>query len=279
MFNLLHSYQPENIRISIGPINVYWYGLFIVLGMLAGMIVAMKLAGYYNVSKDMLIDLIFWLIIGGVAGARIYDVLIEFGYYRENPLDIFKIWQGGLAIHGAIIAGFLITYYFTKRYGLDFWRIGSIIAPGLALGQAIGRWGNYFNQELFGLPTTLPWGIPIRTLNRPMEYFSSQYFHPTFLYESLGSLAIFIFLILWHRSMIRNKYESHKKLFLGYLIFYSLLRFSLEFIRADSTPVLLGLRLPQIASLAIIIFSIILLRAGNKRPDAGGGSEALEKQL
>ncbi|MFH1822677.1 MAG: prolipoprotein diacylglyceryl transferase family protein, partial [Patescibacteria group bacterium] len=152
-------------------------------------------------------------------------------------------------------------WYFSKKHNLNFWLISAILAPSLALAQAIGRWGNYFNQELFGLPTNLPWGIPINIINRPIEYISSEFFHPTFLYESLGNLLIFGLLIMFHAWIIKNhKFKNSYyflpacagRLFTSYLILYSILRFLIEFIRIDNTPEFIGLRWPQIASLVII---------------------------
>jgi phosphatidylglycerol:prolipoprotein diacylglycerol transferase len=298
MIHFLHTFNPEPILISLGPVNIYWYGFFVLLGALAAISVALKLASYYNIKKDTIIDLAFWLIIGGIIGARIYHVLLELPYYLSHPLNIFKIWQGGLAIHGGIIAGGIIIWIFAKklsplltkegqggglaveasnnktspnlsllRRGSNFWLLAAILAPGLALAQAIGRWGNYFNQELFGKPTNLPWGIPINIANRPAEYLSSKFFHPTFLYESLGNLLIFIILISIHIWIIKQKRITNYELritnfvliVICYLMLYSALRFCLEFIRVDATPELLGLRFPQIISLLIIFLTPLIL--------------------
>ena len=190
MINFLHTFNPDPILISLGPINIYWYGFFILLGSISALLITLKLASYYNIKKDTIIDLAFYLIIGGIIGARIYHVFLEFPYYLSHPLNIFKIWQGGLAIHGGIIAGVIILFFFaksiSKRSNLqkgdwisarkNFWLLSAILVPGLALAQAIGRWGNYFNQELFGLPTDKAWGIPINFLNRPAEFLNFQYF-------------------------------------------------------------------------------------------------------
>ena len=260
--NFLHTSHPNPILISLGPINIYWYGLFIVLGILAAIFITLKLADYYKIKKETIIDLAFWLIIGGVIGARLYHVLLELQYYLSNPIDAIKIWQGGLAIHGAILAGIVIIWRFSKKHQYNFWLLSSIIAPGLALAQAIGRWGNYFNQELFGKPTKLAWSIPIDLANRPIEYISNEFFHPTFLYESIGNLLIFFILIYAHIWIVKKQKFNNTSYFLlltSYFILYSLLRFSIEFIRLDPTYVILGLRFPQIVSLIIIFFSIIFL--------------------
>ena len=256
MINFLHTFTPNPILISFGPFHVYWYGMFIVLGIIAALAVTLKLAEYYKINKEDIIDLAFYLIIGGVIGARIYHICLEFSYYAEHQLDIFKLWNGGLAIHGAIIAGIIIMYIYVKKKKLDFWLFAALAVPGLALAQAVGRWGNYFNQELYGKPTDLPWGIPIQFNNRVLEYYTSTYFHPTFLYESLGSLAIFAVLIIMHYLIIKKQKLNFQYIVFAYLVLYSLLRFATEILRADPTPIVLGLRLPQIISLMIILISL-----------------------
>lgn len=254
--NFLHTNIPQAILISLGPVNIYWYGVFIVTGLLLAMLTAFKLARYYNIKKDIIVDLSFWLIVGGIMGARLYHVGLEFSYYLENPLEIFKIWHGGLAIHGGIAAGIIIILIFSLKHKINFWLIGSIIVPGLALAQALGRWGNYFNQEIFGRQTDMPWGIPIEIAKRPAEYAIYDYFHPTFLYESIGNILIFAALIYFHVWIIKNKKFNNFYYTLCasvYLILYSVLRFSLEFVRIDRTPEILGLRFPQVVSIFIII--------------------------
>ena len=270
MFNWLHTFTPEPILISLGPINIYWYGVFLILGILAASLVTIKLATRYDIKKDLIIDSIFWLVVGGIIGARIYHVMLELPYYLSNPLDIFKLWQGGLAIHGAIIAGVFMIWYIAKREKTDPWFLTALFLPGLALAQAIGRWGNFFNQELYGRPTDLPWGIPIEPLYRTTQYYSNQYFHPTFLYESLGNLLIFFALLSFHKFLQKTADEKKKRigwrlLTVSYLVLYSILRFTLEFVRIDATPEFFGLRLPQIVSLLIIAacglyLAIILLK-------------------
>lgn len=252
MLNFLHTFTPDPILIQIGPLTIYWYGLFIVTGILSATLVSFKLAGKYSIKKDTIIDLAFWLIIAGLIGTRVYHVLLELPFYLNNPLDIFKVWEGGLAIHGGIIAGLITIWWFSHKRAINFFLLAAIIAPGMALAQAIGRWGNYFNQEIYGTPTGLPWGIPIEFVNRIPEFYNSGYFHPTFLYESIGSLLIFITLLLFHKKL-NNSNLKYKIIIATYLFLYSILRFSLEFIRTDSTPALFGLRFPQIISLMIII--------------------------
>lgn len=259
MFNWLHNFEPQPVLAIIGPVKIYWYGLFIVLAIISGGLVMQLLAKKRSISPEIIFDLLFWLVIGGLVGARIYDVLLEYEYYLKKPVAVFKLWQGGLAVHGAIIGCLLALFFFLRKRKLNFWSYASLTAVAAPLAQAIGRWGNYFNQELIGRPTDLPWGIPINFANRSVEFMGDQYFHPAFLYESLGNLLIFSFLF-WFVSRQTNK-ESDKLLannvltVVLYLILYSVLRFSLEFIKIDRTPELFSLRWPQIISLAIIVVS------------------------
>jgi len=259
MINFLHTFNPSPILATIGPINIYWYGFFILLATLTSLAIAVYLAKFYNFKADVIIDLAFWLIIFGLIGARIYDIFLELPYFLSHPIDIFKVWRGGLAIHGAIIGGGLTLYLFAKKYQHNFWQLAAILTAVLPLAQAIGRWGNYFNQELFGYPTNLPYGIPIELIRRPFIYINSQYFHPAFLYESLGNLIIFLILIILQIWIIKKrKFTTTNYIFsvISYIFLYSSLRFLTEFIRIDTTPTALGLRFPQIVSLPIMLLSL-----------------------
>ena len=247
---------------TIGPIHIYWYGLFILLATLAALTVCLYLAKLHNLKTDIIIDLAFWLIISGLIGARLYAVLLELPYFLINPLNIFKIWQGGLAIHGAIIGGFIALWRFAKKNNFNFFQLASIIVTALPLGQSIGRWGNYFNQELFGYPTARPWGIRIDIINRPLNYLNNQYFHPAFLYESIGNLIIFIILIflqIWLAKKQKLSELNYPLFMASYAILYSLLRFAAEFIRIDATSIIFGLRFPQLISLLIMFSSLSYL--------------------
>jgi phosphatidylglycerol:prolipoprotein diacylglycerol transferase len=260
MFSWLHNFIPQPILVSIGPISIHWYGLFIVLSILTALYTTLQIAKKFRIEKELVWDLSFYLIIFGIIGARVYEIFLEFHYYLGHSEQILKIWEGGLAIHGAIIAGLLTLYFFSKKYQTDFWKISALFTPGLALGQAIGRYGNWFNQELFGLPTHLPWGIPINLENRPLEFINYSFFHPTFFYESLGS--IFIFFILLVAIFCYNKLEARAsmKIVSFYLFLYSTLRFLLEFIKVDQTPTLISLRWPQFISLIIMIIALIIFK-------------------
>ena len=266
--NIFHTFNPDPIVFQIGNITIYWYGLLIAIGaFLAYMVI-------FYISKKILKDsnlfsqienLIIYLIAFGLIGARLYHVLTHLSYYFKKPLEIFYIWQGGLGIFGAILAGILVLFFFNKKHPVlknkfsSFLRITDILAPGVILAQAIGRWGNFFNQELFGFPVS--WGIPISSFKRPDIFASFKYFHPTFLYESIWNLLVFIFLIL----MVHRFIKKRPGFITGfYLILYPLGRFTIEFIRVDKQPQILGLRTAQVFSIFLILIGCFLLFKSKK---------------
>jgi len=254
--NFLHQFNPQPIIFQLGPITVRWYGLIIVLGLLFGFLLVRHLTKARGIKPDDVYDLGFWLVLSGIVGARLYEVFfINWSYYYANPLAIAKIWQGGLAIHGVIIGGVITLYVWVRIKKQSFWLWSDMIVVALILGQAIGRWGNYFNQELFGWPTSLPWGIPIELAHRPLEFMSYEFFHPTFLYESLLNFVLFLVLLY----LIKKKNFQAGVITAIYFIGYSIIRFMMEFIRIDQTPEFWSLRLPQWASVVIVIATIIVL--------------------
>lgn len=255
MIHFLHNFLPQPILFQLGFLKVYWYGLFIVLGIIVGLIVALKLAKRSNIASEEVYNLGFYLIIFSLLGARVYSVFLDLAFYLQNPFEIIAVWHGGLAIHGAIIGGIITLLVYIRKKQQSFWHWADILAPVIAIGQAIGRFGNYFNQELFGTPTDLAWGIPIALQNRPVEYLSHQYFHPTFLYESLLNLLNFLILIF----LFYRKQKKPGLIFFVYLINYSVIRILMEFLRTDQTPEILGIRLPILVSIGIILASIIFI--------------------
>src|SRR5687768_8918186 len=193
--------MPSREAFRIGDLVIHWYGIMIMLGVLAASFIAFREAKRRREDPDHVWGLFPWVLIAGIVGARVGWIVASLGDERmRDPVNWFKIWEGGLSIHGAVIGGALAVALYCRRYGISFFRWIDIIAPGLALAQAIGRWGNYFNQEAFGSPTTLPWGIPI-SVQRQQEvagqvYGESVRFHPTFAYEMLWDLANFA-LLMW----------------------------------------------------------------------------------
>lgn len=240
--------SPGPILVEIGPLTIRWYGLLIASAVLIGVSLSQYLAKRRHINPDLLGDLAIWLVVGAIPAARLYYVLFEWQSYAQNPGRIIAIWEGGIAIHGAILGGIVAALIFARIKKISFWQLADLVAPSLILGQAIGRWGNFFNSEAFGGPTDLPWKLYIPPERRPPGLVEFEYFHPTFLYESLWDLAVFALLLtLFFRSLhgLRLKVGT---LFLVYLIAYSLGRFWIEGLRTDS--LMLGpLRIAQVVSL------------------------------
>lgn len=248
--------SPGPIIFEIGPFVLRWYGLLIATAVLLGATLSQYLAKRRKVNPDLLADLAIWLVIGAIPCARLYYVLFEWQEYAQRPGDIIAIWQGGIAIHGAIIGGIIATLIFARIKKISVWQLLDLVMPSLALGQAIGRWGNFFNSEAFGKPTNLPWKLFIPPSNRPSEYLSSDYFHPTFLYESLWNLMVLgLLLYLFFWGLKRPERLKVGTLTLVYFIAYSLGRFWIEGLRTDS--LMLGpLKIAQVVSLVALSISI-----------------------
>ena len=231
--------------IQIGPLYIRYYGIILMLGALAGAWLASREAKRRGEDTDLVWDGLIWVLIGGILGARIWHILtpppsmVEQGitaiYYLTHPLDAIAIWRGGLGIPGAVIGGAIALYLFSRRRNISFALWVDIAAPGLALGQAIGRWGNFVNQEIYGQPTNLPWGIFIVPQYRLPEYLNYDRYHPLFLYESLWSFGT-VLLLLWLARRYAN-WLIQGDIFLIYLMLYPLGRFLLEFLRLDSSQV------------------------------------------
>lgn len=249
---LLAFQSPGPIMLELGPLTIRWYGFLIACAVVIGVTLAQWLAQRRNIDPDLVGDLVIWLIIGAIPGARLYYVAFEWQNYASRPLDIFAIWQGGIAIHGAIIGGTLAAILFARSQQVSFWQLIDVIAPSLILGQGIGRWGNFFNSEAFGRPTDLPWKLFIPLRNRPPQLASFEYFHPTFLYESLWNLGVFVVLLsLFFWGLRHPGALKVGTLIFAYLILYSVGRFWIEGLRTDS--LMFGpLRIAQIISLAQI---------------------------
>lgn len=276
------DYLPPAVLFQIGSLTVYTYSLLFAAAAIIGYLMTVYLAHKYEavLNRPLVVHvdyLFFWLLLFGVLAARALFVLYHFEFFVTNPWEIVAIWHGGWVWHGAFLAGLLVTFVYTRRHKLPFWLMVDIITPGLVLGQAIGRWGNYFNQEAYGLPTSLIWGIPIDFASRVTGYEGFTHFQPTFLYESLFSLVLFIGLFIASRIVLFRFIERSKKtarfmhfgvIFLSYAVLYSLGRFLIEFLRIDLVPVVAGLRMPQWISLGIIIAAIValLIRQTTKDP-------------
>lgn len=248
--------SPGPIFFQLGPITLRWYGLLIASAVLIGVTLSGYLAKRRNINPDLPGELAIWLVLGAIPCARLYYVLFQWRDYVNNPLDVFAIWKGGIAIHGAILGGILATLIFARIQQVAFWQLADLVAPSLILGQALGRWGNFFNSEAYGAPTNLPWKLYIPPENRFLEYQDFEYYHPTFLYESLWDLMVFgILLVLFFRSLAGKPRLKIGTLALVYLVAYSMGRFWIEGLRTDS--LMLGpLRIAQVVSIVEIVLGL-----------------------
>lgn len=243
------------IALDLGIIHIYWYSIFIYLALFVGGVLALNEGKKHGLEENLLINLFFWLIPTGVLGSRLYYVLFNLSYYRYHLLDIFKVWEGGLAIHGAIIAGALWIIFYTKKHKIKTIKMFDIIVVSLMLGQAIGRWGNFFNQEAYGgeVARSFLTGLHLPKFIIEGMNIYGKYYHPTFLYESLWTLLGFIILILYRRY----RYLKLGELTALYLIWYSSGRFWLEYFRLDSL-LFYQFRVAQIVSVIFIVIGFIL---------------------
>jgi phosphatidylglycerol:prolipoprotein diacylglycerol transferase len=257
---------------DIGPITIHFYGIILMLGALAAAWLASREARRRNEDPNLVWDMLLWVLIGGIIGARLWHIftpppsMVEQGittkFYLTHPLDMIAIWNGGLGIPGAVIGGALAMYIYCRRKKLNFGTWADIAAPGLALAQAIGRWGNFVNQELYGRPTTLPWGIKI---DYAPGYSAETRFHPLFLYESLYNLANMFFL-LWLARRHKDKLLPGD-IFIVYTIVYAIGRFFLDFLRLDNAQAW-GINVNQVFMLLIAVGAgaLLFFRHRKKRP-------------
>lgn len=245
----------EKVALDLGPIQIYWYSIFIFIGMLVACFLIYKEAKKRDIEEDFLVNLTFNTIIIGIIGARLYYVLFNLSYYLDNPVEIFQIWNGGLAIHGGIIAGLLFIIYYCKKHEVNLWKMLDIIVVGLIIAQAIGRWGNFFNSEAYGPITT---SAHLKSLGIPQfiidgMYILGEYRQPTFFYESMWCLFGFLAMLI----IRQYKYLKIGHLTSFYLIWYGIIRFMIEAMRTDS--LMLGpLKIAQLVSLVFIVSGIII---------------------
>lgn len=245
--------SPGHIAFSLGIIDIHWYGLLMSLAILSGILVVFFIRKKYfkDISTDVICDISFLLIVFGIFFARLYYVLLDYKYFMKYPLEIPAIWNGGISIQGAVIGGILIGWCYVKDNNLNFLRYADLFSFGLITGQIIGRWGNFFNSEAFGLPTMLPWKLYIPYNLRPIEFKDFAYFHPAFLYESILNFIVLIILLF----ILKKSGENRKNgiIFFSYLILYSIVRLCVETIRTDS---ILNISVFHIAHIASLIFLI-----------------------
>ena len=253
--------SPGAIAVQIGPLVIRWYGILMATAIVVGLWLAHRQAKREGLPADDIVSAAQWGILAGLVGARLYEVVFNWDYYGQHPAKILAVWEGGLAIHGGLIVGPLVGAWLAHRWRLPVLRCLDVAAPSLALGQAIGRWGNFFNEEAFGQPTDLPWKLYISPAHRPPEFSRHEYFHPTFLYESLWDFAVFLALMAWLRPRMRAHPGA---LFFLYIGLYSIGRFAIEAIRLDSFW-LGSIRVPQLASVVGIVIAVIGIAWSRRR--------------
>ena len=245
--------SPGPIIVQLGPFSLRWYGVITAVAIMVGLWLMDRQARAEGLPADDIVGCAVWAAVTGYIGARLYEVAFNWDYYGQHWDKIPAVWEGGLAIHGGLIVGVSVAAIVAARRHLPVLRVLDTGAPSVAIAQAIGRWGNFFNEEAFGRPTDLPWGLYISPAHRPIEYERAERFHPTFLYESLWDLAVFAVLVCWLRSRWRDRPGA---LFFWYIGLYSVGRFSIEALRLDSFWAG-SYRVPQLASLAGILLAIV----------------------
>lgn len=264
---------------NLGPITIHFYGLIIMIGVLAALGLAGRQARLWGKDPEFLLDAFPWVLLAGLVGARIWHILtppqsmvrqgITTRFYLTHLEEAVAVWKGGLGIYGAVIGGALALWIFSSLKKESFLLWADILAPGVALGQAIGRWGNFINQEVYGCPTQLPWAIYIDPAHRLAEYQEAAFYHPLFLYESLWSLlnmAVLLVVSTRYRQVIRRG-----NLFLGYVVIYGLGRFGLEFLRLDISSAG-GVNINQVFMLAVVFAVGVVLIV--RQRSSGLSSEA-----
>ncbi len=240
----------NRIALDLGIIQIYWYSIFIFLGVLAACIIIFRECKRQKINENFITNLIFYGVIFGLVGARLYFCLFHLDYYSKYPLEILEIWNGGLAIHGGILVGLLVVFLYTKKYKAKFLKVTDILAPGLILGQAIGRWGNFFNGEAFGRETTRLALEKLEIPNFVIEgmHINGTYYQPTFLYESIWNMFGFLALLM----LRKYKYLKTGQLTGFYMMWYSFGRFFIEIFRSDS--LMLGpLKIAQLMSVILFV--------------------------
>ncbi len=233
----------DRVAFTVFGIEIYWYSILIIIGIVVGMYFAQKKATAKGYSPDLIADIMMVALPAAIVGARLYFVAFEWENYRHDFMAIINVRSGGLAIHGGLLGAVAATYIFSKVKKIPFMEITDFFFPSVALGQAIGRWGNFINQEAHGGPTDLPWGIIVE----------GQKVHPAFLYESIGDFLIFLFLNHYYHHYKREDGE----VFALYLVLYGILRFFVESVRTDSLMVL-GVRTAQLVSIVGILVGVVM---------------------
>jgi len=260
---LSNFHSPGDIAFYLFSMPVYFYGIILAFAVLVGFFVIYYLFNkFYNDSNYIrILENFPYIVLAGILGARLYYCIINYQYYLNHPLEIFYIRQGGLSIHGMIIVGIAVLYYLAKKYKINFFNLTDVFLCACAISQSIGRWGNFFNSEAFGYPTNLPWKLFIPVSHRPMQYINFEFFHPTFLYESVLDFLMFIVLF----NMVRKQKKSGI-VTSYYLILYAVVRIFVEYFRIDSVMYIKSMPIAQFVSVIMLFIGVLLLYIRKKSP-------------
>lgn len=262
------KFNIDRVAFAIGNKEVYWYGIIIAFGLVLAIVVGLPLAKRKNVTSDNIFDIVLWGLPSAVICARLYYVIFQFDQYKNNLSAVFEIWNGGIAIYGAVIGAVISTYIYCRAKKLDFLVVADFGSIGLIIGQIVGRWGNFVNQEAFGANTNLPWGMTGSEIISELEYMKSlgmavdpaMPVHPTFLYESLWNLCVLGILFLIYFKM----HKFNGQVFLSYLTLYGLGRFWIEGLRTDSLY-WGSFRVSQVLALVCVIVGAVVMAICLKR--------------
>lgn len=229
MLTMVQALNP--VAFKLGPIPVHWYGIILGTGTLLGLCAAVREGRKHGLVSDVFLDMLVWVLPAAIVGARLYYVIFQWDYFSQHPSEIIAIWNGGIAIHGALIGSIIAGYFYTRKKNIPFLQLADIVAPSLLIGQAVGRWGNFMNQEAHGGEVTRTFLENLHLPNWIIDqmYINGAYYHPTFLYESLWNIAGVLVLIA-----IRSLNPRRGEVFFSYIIWYSMGRFFIEGLRTDS---------------------------------------------
>lgn len=261
MFGWLTSTPPNPILLTAGPVQLHWYGVSLALALLGGVLLALRLGKRAGMQAETIIDLAFVASLCAIAGARIVHVLNDWAYYSRHLVEVPQFWKGGLAFHGVLLGGLLATWGFARARRLNLFQLADVAFPALVLGQVLGRWGNWFNQELYGRPTDVAWAIPIDLAHRLPGYEAFSHFHPLFLYEMVGNagvLALLLILWRWRRKRLGD-------IAAAYLILSPSIRLGLDSLRLDQ-PMIGPMTNAQLFSILLILAGMVLAFTRARRP-------------
>ena len=265
------------VLFDFGFIEIRWYSVLILLGVIFGYLIVYSESRRFLIKREFLFNMIFWAIIIGIIGARLYYVLFNLDYYSNHVKEIFMIWNGGLAIHGGIIGGLLVIIYYCKRYSVNTRKVLDIFAPAVIFAQAIGRWGNFFNGEAYGSIVSYESLVKLRIIPQFIidnMYIDGNYHLPMFYFESIACLIGFIILLIYRR----RKYTKNGQTFGLYLIWYGIIRYIIEIFRTDSLMIS-TIKVAQLVSVIMVLVGIYIIFNQNRKPKLDDLYNAFDNEI